>query len=80
MWKTFRESAPPRQDSPAPCPLERYPTAQAVAQLRRMDQIRCVLETLHQSGSIKATAARLGISKNTVREYKRRAEVLSDEA
>ena len=42
-----------------------------------MDQIRRILQTLHQLGSIKATAARLGISKNTVREYKRRAEAHS---
>ncbi len=42
-----------------------------------MDQIRRILETLHQLGSIKATAARLGVSKNTVREYKRRAEASS---
>lgn len=39
-----------------------------------MDQIRCILQTLYETGSIKGTAARLKVSKNTVREYKRRAE------
>ena len=37
-----------------------------------MDQIRRILSTYRETGSIKATAARLRISKNTVREYLRR--------
>jgi len=45
-----------------------------VAKLKRMDQIRRILQTYQQTGSIKGTAARLKVSKNTVREYKRRAE------
>ncbi len=39
-----------------------------------MDQITRILQTHHQTHSIKATAAWLRAFKNTVREYKRRAE------
>lgn len=46
-----------------------------MAKIKRMDQIRRILQTYQQTGSIKGTAARLKISKNTVREYKRRAEM-----
>ena len=45
-----------------------------MAKIKRMDQIRRILRTLHRTGSIKGTAAQLRVSKNTVREYKRRAE------
>jgi len=45
-----------------------------MAKIKRVDQIRRILQTYLQTQSIKATAARLQVSKNTVREYKRRAE------
>ena len=45
-----------------------------MANSKRMDQIRLILQTYLDTGSIKATATRLRVSKNTVREYKRRAE------
>ena len=45
-----------------------------MAKIKRVDQIRRILKTYLQTRSIKATAARLKVSKNTVREYKRRAE------
>ncbi len=45
-----------------------------MAKIKRVDQIRRILQTYLQTQSIKATAARLSVSKNTVREYKRRAE------
>lgn len=44
-----------------------------------MDQIRRILKTYQRTGSIKRTAAQLHISKNTVREYKRRAEAYDDD-
>ena len=44
-----------------------------------MDQIRLILQTYHSTRSIKGTAAQLRISKNTVREYKRRAETYHDD-
>ena len=45
-----------------------------MAKIKRMDQIRAILHTYHQTRSIKATAAQLRVSKNTVRTYKRRVE------
>ena len=43
-----------------------------MAKIKRMDQIRSILRTYLDTASIKATAKRLGVSKNTVREYLRR--------
>ena len=43
-----------------------------MAKIKRMDQIRRILQTYHRTGSIKGTAAQLRVSKNTVREYLRR--------
>ena len=45
-----------------------------MAKPKRMDQIQTILLNYLSSGSIKATARRLKISKNTVREYVRRAQ------
>ena len=45
-----------------------------MAKIKRVDQIRRILKTYLQTRSIMATAARLKVSKNTVREYKWRAE------
>jgi transposase len=39
-----------------------------------MDQIKIILKTFHQTGKIKTTAARLQMSKNTVRHYVRLAQ------
>ncbi|MFM9948862.1 MAG: DDE-type integrase/transposase/recombinase, partial [Saprospiraceae bacterium] len=45
-----------------------------MAKVKRMDQIKTLLSNYLSSGSIKATARQLKVSKNTVREYVRRAE------
>ena len=42
--------------------------------IKRMEQIKQLLLTYHDTGSIKATASRLQVSKNTVRHYLRRTE------
>jgi hypothetical protein len=44
-----------------------------MAKCKRMDQIKSILKNYLLSGSIKATARQLNMSKNTVREYVRRA-------
>lgn len=48
-----------------------------MAKQKRMDQIKTLLRNYLASGSIKATARQLKVSKNTVREYIRRAETYS---
>ena len=48
-----------------------------MAKQKRMDQIKNLLRNYMASGSIKATARQLKVSKNTVREYIRRAESYS---
>lgn len=45
-----------------------------MAKPKRMDQIQAILRNYLSSGSIKATARQLKVSKNTVREYVRRAQ------
>jgi transposase len=45
-----------------------------MAKRKRMDQIRSILRNYLACGSIKATARQLKMSKNTVREYVRRAK------
>ena len=45
-----------------------------MGQVKRMDQIRLIISTYLQTGSRKATARRLNISKNTVKTYLRRAQ------
>lgn len=45
-----------------------------MAKQKRMDQIKTLLRNYLASGSIKATARQLKVSKNTVRDYVRRAE------
>lgn len=50
-----------------------------MGKLKRMDQVLLILETYISTQSIKATARRLQLSKNTVRQYIRRAtSVYSD--
>jgi transposase len=44
-----------------------------MAKSKRMDQIKAILRNYHHSKSIKATARQLLVSKNTVRDYLRRA-------
>ena len=51
-----------------------HKTATGMGELKRMDQIRNILEVYIDTKSIKGTARRLGISKNTVREYLRRVQ------
>lgn len=46
---------------------------------KRMDQIRAILSNYLISGKVKATARQLKISKNTVKEYVRRAEGYSSD-
>ena len=41
---------------------------------KRMDQIKAIIQNYLVSGSIKATARQLKVSKNTVRGYLRRAK------
>jgi len=48
-----------------------------MAKQKRMDQIKTLLRNYLASGSIKATARQLKVSKNTVRDYLRRAEACS---
>jgi len=48
-----------------------------MAKQKRMDQIKNILRNYLLSGTIKATARQLKVSKNTIREYIRRAEVYS---
>ncbi len=48
-----------------------------MAKQKRMDQIKNILRNYLVSGTIKATARQLKVSKNTIREYIRRAEVYS---
>jgi transposase len=48
-----------------------------MAKQKRMDQIKTLLRNYLASGSIKATARQLKVSKNTVRDYLRRAEASS---
>jgi len=48
-----------------------------MAKQKRMDQIKAVIRNYLTSGSIKTTARQLKMSKNTVREYIRRAEAHS---
>jgi transposase len=50
-----------------------------MAKPKRMDQIQTILRNYLSSGSIKATARQLKISKNTVREYVRRAQAYNSD-
>lgn len=42
--------------------------------IKRMDEIKRILEEYQKTGSIKSTSRRLGVSKNTIRRYLRQAE------
>ena len=46
-----------------------HQTTAAMGKLKRMDQVRQIIETYQATHSIKATARRLQVSKNTVRHY-----------
>jgi DNA invertase Pin-like site-specific DNA recombinase len=48
-----------------------------MAKQKRIDQIKNLLRSYRSNGSIKATARQLKVSRNTVREYIRRAEAYS---
>lgn len=48
-----------------------------MGKFKRMDQIRTILKTYHETESIKGTARRMQVSRNTVREYVRRAHQYS---
>ena len=50
-----------------------------MATQKRMDQIRAILSNYLISGKLKVTARQLKISKNTVKEYVRRAEGYSSD-
>ena len=50
-----------------------------MATLKRMDQIRAILGNYLITGKVKVTARQLKISKNTVKEYVRRAEGYSSD-
>lgn len=50
-----------------------------MAKRKRMDQIKSIIRNYLSSRSIKATARQLKISKNTVREYLRRARAYSED-
>lgn len=45
-----------------------------MGQLKRMDQVRLIIETYLQTKSIKATSRRLKVARNTVKTYLRRAQ------
>ena len=45
-----------------------------MGKLKRMDQVQAILDTYSLTGSIKRTAKILGVSKNTVKSYLRRAK------
>lgn len=45
-----------------------------MGKVKRMDQVKSIIATYLECGSIKSTARRLKISKNTVKDYLRRAE------
>ena len=50
-----------------------------MGKLKRMDQIRLIIETYILTGSMKKTASRLNISKNTVRKYIRHCQAFTDD-
>ena len=50
-----------------------------MGQIKRMDQIRLIISTYLQTGSLKGTARRLNVSKNTVKNYLRRAQESGDD-
>ena len=50
-----------------------------MGKIKRMDQVRQIISTYLQTKTIKGTARRLQISKNTVRDYIRRCEVLEED-
>ena len=48
----------------------------SMAKTKRMDQIKIILRTYLQCKTIKGTARRLGVSKNTVRQYLQFAQAI----
>lgn len=51
-----------------------HKTSSYMGKIKRMDQVKTIIATYLDCGSIKSTARRLKISKNTVKDYLRRAE------
>ena len=47
-----------------------------MGKLKRMDQVRLIIETYLQTQSIKATARRLKVARNTVKSYPKASGVL----
>lgn len=50
-----------------------------MGKLKRMDQVKIILQVYLDTGSIKGTARRLNLSKNTVKTYIRRAQTFSED-
>jgi transposase len=50
-----------------------------MGKLKRMDQVKLIIESYQSTDSIKGTARRLQISKNTVKEYLRRARAYNQD-
>ena len=50
-----------------------------MGKLKRMDQVKLIIKAYLETSSIKATARRLGVSRNTVRGYVNRAKDFSDD-
>ena len=46
----------------------------SMGKIKRMDQVKLILKLFLQTGSFKATARKLKISKNTVKHYVRQAQ------
>ncbi len=47
-----------------------------MGKLKRMDQVKEIIKTYLSTGSLKATARRLGMSKNTIRDYVRKGQTV----
>jgi len=50
-----------------------------MGKLKRMDQVKEIIKTYLATNSLKATARRLRISKNTVKEYVRRGQLANSD-
>jgi len=56
-----------------------YKTSMDMGKQKRMDQVRVIIETYQQTKSIKATARRLKVARNTVRSYLQRAQSCNED-
>jgi len=50
-----------------------------MGKLKRMDQVKEIIKTYLATNSLKATARQLRISKNTVKEYVRRGQLVNSD-